>query len=119
MLAAQSQRWSRQASQRLGRDRVAVSIGAERFVVVAEHRGLRLGTGAGCVEAELPPSVLCALAEGRLNLNTAVLTGRLTLRGPVASLLAVLDVLDAVVHGLLRAPDAPQLHARLVALSHA
>lgn len=94
----------------------AVHVGDERFGL---DRGEVLSRGPARANPQLQvePGTLGALVDGRVSLTDALATGDLDLVGEVAEVAAIDRVLQVLVHGIVRSPDAPVLMHQLKSLT--
>lgn len=102
--------------QRMGQHLVLITVSDERAVEVSLHRGkpwVRAGgPDTSTVTVTVPRAALDALLRGDDTIEAAIGNERLRIQGPLDTVLTLLESLSLWIHGALRCPSLPSLHAQ-------
>lgn len=102
--------------RRMGQHCVLITVGNARAVEVSLHRGrpwVRTDSSAtSTVAVTVPRAELDALLRGDDTVEAAIWNERLHIQGPLDTVLTLLDSLSLWIHGALRCPSLPSLHAQ-------
>lgn len=100
--------------EQMGTSQVGITIGDEATVCVCFAAGkpwVRLAHQDTSVVASVSDEGLRELLRGDTTIEEAVAAEKLEIRGPLDSVLSLLESLNLWLHGAVRCPSLPALHA--------